>query len=257
MSYKHDLHNDRFYDMVFHQKEGGYFVELGGLDGELHSQTHFLEKERKWKGIVVEPNPVWTADLYKNRDCIILTNPISDKKETVTFLNHVDIPTFSKIEDGSKLPPGEVEEMKMESVKLSTVLNKYKAPKVIDVLCLDIEGKEIDVLDEVLSNSKRKINLISLEHGDTHKVINFFYDKPYVKIKNPYMQFLKIDRKKQMLVRYYDGDFKYLDGQYYDGSLLDLEYVNWEFYYVHIDMLNEYPILKKFIEPINYYTWNI
>lgn len=256
MSYKHDLHNDRFFDIIFQGKEGGYFIEVGAFQGVVCSQTYFLEKERGWSGIVVEPNPFWTQDLYKNRDCVVITNPVSDKKETVTFLNHVDIPTYSKIEDGVPLPKGEVEEIKMKSVKLSTLLNKYNAPKVIDVLCLDIEGMELQVIDEVLNNSKRKINLISLEHGDTHGVVNFFYNKPYVKIKNPYLSFLRIDKKSEKVVRYVEGEFYNLDGDKYQGSVLDLDLINWEYYYLHIDMLEKYPSLKKLIVPIDYFNLN-
>jgi FkbM family methyltransferase len=256
MSYTHDLHNDRFYDMVFNQKREGYFIELGAYQGMMCSQTYFLEKERGWKGMVVEANPRWKEDLETQRDCIVVNQPISDVVEDVVFLVHHQQPEYSKIDDGGWLPEGDVEKIEMKTTKLSSLLKENNSPKIIDVLCIDIEGLELRVIDEVLKNSDHKINLISLEHGDTHKVVDFFYNKDYVKIKNPYLKFLRIDRKKEMIVKYDGGDFKYLDGTLFQGSLLDLDYINWEYYYLHIDMLKTHPSLKKLIEPIDYFNLN-
>lgn len=257
MSYRHDLHNDRFYDLIFREKEEGYFVEVGALEGKLCSQTYFLEKSRYWKGIVVEPNPHWTEDLIKNRECHVITNPISDKEEIVQFVTHTKQPEYSKIDDGNPdLPEGEVSSLEMQTKVISKLLDEYSAPECIDVFCVDIEGMELKVLDEVLTNSKRKINLIALEHGDTHSVVDFFHHRPYLKIQNPFLKFVRIDKKREMLVRYSDGDFRYLDGSIYLGSILDLDIINWEYYYIHIDMLSEYPSLKKLIEKVDYFNLN-
>lgn len=254
MSYKHDLHNDRFYDIIFQQKEGGYFIELGGLDGSLLSQTHFLEKERGWNGIVVEPNPLWTNNLKENRKCVVVTQPVSDKNEKVTFLQHVDLPEHSKIDNGVDLPDGEVKSIEMESITLSTILKQNDVPEVVDVLCLDIEGMELKVLDEVFKNSNTKFNLISLEHFPENEVSHFFYDKPYIRIRNPFLDFVRIDRKKHMVVTYTESEFKYLHGEIFSGSILDLEKVNWEFYYIHLDMIKTYPVLKKLLETEEFFN---
>lgn len=255
MSYTHDLHNDRFFDLIFQGKEGGYFVEVGAFQGVVCSQTYFLETQRGWNGIVVEPNPMWKEELNTKRNCKVITQPISDKEEGVTFIVHKDQPAYSKIDDGIlDLPPGEIEKIQMETTTLSKIFEG--SPQEIDVLCIDIEGLELRSLNEYFTNSNKKVNLITLEHGDTHKVIDFFYDKPYVKIKNPYLQFLRIDRKKEMIVKYKEGEFYYLDGQKYEGSLLDLALINWEYYYLHLDMLEKYPSLKKLIVPIDYFNLN-
>lgn len=257
MSYTHDLHNDRFYDMVFQGKGGGYFVEVGAYQGVVCSQTYFLEQERGWKGIVVEPNPRWKEDLDTKRNCKVVTQPISDKVEKVKFLVHKDKPEYSKIDDGNyNLPPGEIETLDMESITLSKMFEQEGSPPEIDVLCIDIEGLELKSLEEFFQNSDRKINLIALEHGDTHQVVNFFYEKPYVKIKNPYLQFLRVDRKREMIVKYQNGEFIHLDGMKYEYPPIDLDLINWEYYYLHIDMLKKYPSLKKLIVPIDYFNLN-
>jgi FkbM family methyltransferase len=257
MSYKHDLHNDRFFDIIFERKQGGYFVEVGGFQGVVCSQTYFLEQERGWKGIVVEPNPRWKEDLDTQRNCKIVTQPVSDTIEKVKFLVHKEQPEYSKIDDGNyNLPPGEIQTLDMESITLSKLFEKENSPKEIDVLCIDIEGLELRALEEFFQNSDRQINLITLEHGDTHQVINFFYNKPYVKIKNPYLSFLRIDKQREKVVRYVEGEFINLDGDVFDGNPLDLEPINWEYYFLHIDMLKKYPSLKKLIVPIDYFNLN-
>lgn len=257
MSYKHDLHNDRFFDLVFEGKREGYFVEVGAFQGVVCSQTYFLEKERGWNGIVVEPNPKWTEILHSERNCKVVTRPISDKEEGVKFIVHKSQPEYSKIDDGIyNLPPGEIETIEMESLTLSKLFEQENSPEEIDILCIDIEGLELRSLEEFFQNSNKKINLITLEHGDTHQVINFFYDKPYVKIRNPYLAFLRIDKKGEKVVRYVEGEFYNLDGDRFEGSPLDLDLINWEYYYIHIDMLKKYPSLKKLVVAIDYFNLN-
>jgi hypothetical protein len=47
------------------QKRNGFFVEIGGYDGESFSNSLFLEKERGWSGLLVEANP-YTYELMSN-----------------------------------------------------------------------------------------------------------------------------------------------------------------------------------------------
>lgn len=256
MSYKHDLHNDMFFDEIFQKKEGGYFVELGVFDGITISQTYFLEKQRKWKGIVVEPNPLLTKGLKNKRNCKVISNPVSDKEELVSFVVFNDNQATSKINDGSILPGELINLYELETKTLSSILKEEDSPKEIDVLCLDIEGMELKVLDEFFTNSDVKVNMIALEYGNVYDVIDFFYKKPYVKIKNPYIDFIKVDKKKEMMVEYHGGDFRYIDnGQIYRGSILELEPINWEYYYIHTDMLKQNPLLKKLVQPVAYHNF--
>ena len=43
-------------DDFFHQKNSGFFVEAGAWDGVYLSNTLFLERQRNWTGILIEPN---------------------------------------------------------------------------------------------------------------------------------------------------------------------------------------------------------
>ena len=38
---------------------GGFFIEAGALDGEHTSNTAYLEKYKRWKGVLVEMDPYY------------------------------------------------------------------------------------------------------------------------------------------------------------------------------------------------------
>jgi hypothetical protein len=48
---------DQLIDKLLNRKRNGFFVEIGGYDGETFSYSLFLEKERRWSGLLVEANP--------------------------------------------------------------------------------------------------------------------------------------------------------------------------------------------------------
>ena len=65
-----------FVDKIYnHTKTEGFFIEAGAVDGERLSNTIFLELERQWTGLLVEPNP----ELYE----ILLT-----RKRKVWSIGH-------------------------------------------------------------------------------------------------------------------------------------------------------------------------
>lgn len=78
---------DRFIDDYFKQKEGGTFLEVGGYDGELHSNTLFLERSRGWSGVLVEANP-FTFEIMKSRDrkCWMVHACVSNTVPEMKFL---------------------------------------------------------------------------------------------------------------------------------------------------------------------------
>ena len=55
---------DCYIDHILSAKRGGFFVEIGANDGELHSNTLFFERVRGWQGLLVEPNPFTFAQVH-------------------------------------------------------------------------------------------------------------------------------------------------------------------------------------------------
>jgi len=249
----HDLYNDLFYrDIIFPGKKEGYYVEVGALDGLRMSQSYLFE-HLGWDGIIVEPNPVWKDLLESQRNCNISTNAVSSKNGTDVFECR-EIEAFSGLKSSinESRTSDVVGEFNVETVTLVGLLDKFNAPDLIDWISIDTEGAELDILNQFFSeNTKYKINLLSFETLDlpgTHKIMS---NQPYLEIKNPYLDFIKISN---------DGLLKFdpVTGQLfkspfkewtYEGSLMntDIKTPDFEKYYIHIDYLKDNLHLKKLL----------
>lgn len=252
IQYFHDLLNDRFYDdVVFNKKENGYYVEVGILDGWQHSQSIHFEYLKNWEGIVVEPTPYWLEKINKHRCCNICTNAISDKREKTKFVVR-DFLAYSHLEDIDVVygPNDTLDTVEVDTITLYDLLEKYNAPTEIDFVAIDTEGYELRILKKYFEeNDKYKINLISLEHSDhIHQVSSFFNDKPYVRILNPYLNFIKNDESGMGTLRLHiDNNFYNAANEKYNGSINDLKDIIWEHYFIHEDYLKNNPHLEKYI----------
>lgn len=51
---------------IFKGKVNGNFIEVGAFDGLYGSNTFFFEKERNWKGILIEPHTLNYQEMYNN-----------------------------------------------------------------------------------------------------------------------------------------------------------------------------------------------
>ena len=52
---------------LFGRQRKGFFIEAGAYDGEMISNTLYLEKKMGWTGLLVEPNPDAFAELVNKR----------------------------------------------------------------------------------------------------------------------------------------------------------------------------------------------
>lgn len=250
-NYFHDLLNDKFYDdVVFNKKQNGYYVEIGVLDGWLHSQSIIFEHKQNWDGIIVEPTPQWLEKIKQHRYCNVCTNPISDKREKTKFVVR-DFLAYSHLDDVQEIygPEDVISSVDVDTITLYDLLEKYNAPAEIDFVAIDTEGYELRILTKFFEeNDKYKINLISLEHSDDRGVSSFFDDKPYIRISNPYLNFIKMDVNRLGTLRFHsDNKFYNAAGEEYTGSITDLINVTWEHYFIHLDFLKINPHLKKYI----------
>ena len=192
-----------------------FFVEFGATNGITHSNTHLLEKELNWKGILVEPASIWHDELDSNRNCFIDKRCIftesgkimefltvaNQKKDGEIIYNGIDpepgLSSLKKYADNgdwaSKVRLKNSKKEIVETITLNDLLDFYDAPKIIDYMSIDSEGSELDILKS-FDFSKRKICIISVEHNYhpiNRKKINFILEK--VGYKRIYQNLSKFD----------------------------------------------------------------
>lgn len=154
--------------------EYGFFVEAGANDGISQSNTIRLEKEKNWRGLLVEPNP------HKYKECVInrpnsivenyaLVNDAYDKDTIQGDFNHQDVNNslmalvsdLGDFCDESLLYYKEQRKRDCEIIDVPAIsLNKlFKKHDItdIDFFSLDVEGYEITVLNGLDLNIYRPI----------------------------------------------------------------------------------------------------
>ena len=58
---------------IFGDKSDGYFVDLASNDYKALSNSYTLEQWNDWKGVCIEPNPMYLQGLLANRKCKVFT----------------------------------------------------------------------------------------------------------------------------------------------------------------------------------------
>ena len=169
-------------------KRRGYFVDLAAADGITHSNTYILEKRLDWKGICIEPNPVFLQALKKRRMCIIDDSVVSDKREKVSF--RVDNGQLGGIiaDDtdnnmqfrSEQLTDAEI--ISRECVTLGDILERHGAPKEIDFFSLDVEGSEERVIRSI-DFEKYRFRCMTIERP-TPRINEILFSNGYVFVKN-------------------------------------------------------------------------
>lgn len=142
-------------DDIFHQKKGGYFIDLAATDGVSINNTWLLETKLEWNGICIEPNPSFFTKLKNNRKCIV-DDTIVDKENDNEVIFRIDNGELGGIVDddtdnnikyrANQLKKGKF--IKKNTKTLEYILDKHNAPKVIDYLSLDVEGAEERILSK-------------------------------------------------------------------------------------------------------------
>ena len=138
----------------------GTFVELGAFDGLSQSNTAWLEANRGWRGILVEPIPEAYEQCVRNRPLATVVNCacVSDEYPEPTvemvyagLMSIVRGARSSEAADEAWVSLGEELQQLQRYVchvparTLSAVLDEHGLGGV-DLLSVDVEGYEVDVL---------------------------------------------------------------------------------------------------------------
>lgn len=144
-------------------KRSGFFVEFGGADGIVGSNTYMLEKCLGWQGVLAEPARFWHAKLRQNRTCHISESCVwKASGERITFSEHAGNPELSTIASFSRGSEGATYDV--ETVSLSDLLDSFDAPEFIDYMSIDTEGTEFEILAS-LDWTERRFGIVTCEHN--------------------------------------------------------------------------------------------
>lgn len=156
----------------------GTFLEIGCWDGELISQTAYLERERGWTGVCVDPFP----RNFQNRTCRVCARAVSATDQLREFI-HVsidrrhggDVSYFSGFRDSIKthLPLIETycnyEVVKVPTITIPQLYKCYELPAHIDFLSVDTEGSELEIFESI-DFGHYSFGLIVFEHNEDETV---------------------------------------------------------------------------------------
>jgi hypothetical protein len=188
MQYWSQYKQDAFVDKLLKNKKGGFFLEIGGYDGEKHSNTLFFEKFRGWNGVLVEANPFTFRQMVKkDRKCYMTNACISRTMPNMTFAIAGGLTTWvdtineakqERIKEDKRTYGSAVSwEGAGETVttKCSTVKHIVDEIGVstIDYFSLDVEGAEMLIL-ESLDFNDLTIKVFSIEVQENGKEIHTF-----------------------------------------------------------------------------------
>jgi FkbM family methyltransferase len=152
-------------------KRHGYFVEFGAADGITASNTYLLERDFGWRGILAEPNPVWHADLTRNRSavtdfrCVFTT---TGERIAFAATRHAGLSTIARFiaADGHARSREDHRIIEVETVRLHDLLEQHGAPHRIDYVSIDTEGSELEIL-QAFDMTRWDVKLLSVEHNHT------------------------------------------------------------------------------------------
>lgn len=145
------------YENLFREKRNGIYIECGALDGLLHSNTLFFEREMQWTGVLIEANPMLLGALHNNRpENVLVSCALASELSVQPFDIVANAPigwsglfsSFSgrRLEDMRDRAPQAMHQA--VSVQTRTLIGVLRESFVgeVDLLSLDVEGAEFDVL---------------------------------------------------------------------------------------------------------------
>jgi len=172
----------------------GFFIEVGANDGYSQSNTYYLEKKKKWVGLLVEGIPELFDKCKKERkksivkNCALVSNDFKDSTVTMHYAHLMSVVdgSLKVIEDQNNQLKRGVNIQKLEGSysvdvlarTLESILDNVKGLPIINFFSLDVEGYELNVL-KGLNLSKYRPNYILVEARFFDEVNNFLEKHQY------------------------------------------------------------------------------
>ena len=185
---------------ILKKKQNGFFLEVGAYNGISESVSLRFETELKWKGLLIEPNPIHFKFLKKNRGKYICLNYICLNQRNINqkiyiknlnqmsylvnennnyALNNYPINKINTLARDAN--SGDFDTFVCEIKTLENILDTQKIKK-IDLAIIDVEGSEIDLLEGIDFN-KVDIDIFCIETYNFERLNTFMRDHKYIFVK--------------------------------------------------------------------------
>ena len=193
---KAQLRQDLLVVHLLEAKKKGFFVEFGATNGLDWSNSHLLETQLGWTGILAEPATIWHEALHTNRNCIIDKACIwHSTGETLVFRETPEaylstIDSFAAKDKHKELRKNG-KTYNVQTISLHDLLQKHQAPSDIDYLSIDTEGSELEIL-RAFDFDTYRISVITVEHNftsDREKIHRLLLSKGYVRVMKKISRF--------------------------------------------------------------------
>jgi len=142
-----------------------FYVDLAANHPITGSATFGLDQSG-WRGLCIEPNPMYTKLLREMRNCSVAETAVDETEHVVTF--HFGAGEMGGIEDprfdnrrAHRKRDGSVQTLTTR--RLHDVLRDAGAPTIIDFLNLDVEGAETAVLSTSFAWEQYTFLTLSIE----------------------------------------------------------------------------------------------
>jgi len=193
-------------DNLFNKKNG-FFVELGAFNGIDYSNTAFLEFNRNWTGILIEPSFNCYKQCITNRPSSICVNAacVSHDYKLTTINGDFNDITMASI-DGIRLNNTE-NLVSVPALTLDYIFDNNNV-KTIDLLSLDAEGYEFEILKGMNLNKYRpRYMLIEIYRNEYDNITSYLNQYNYKMIEN-------------------FSNFNYIDNPSWDGTHQDFLFMD-------------------------------
>ena len=133
--------------------ERGTYVDVGCCSPILASNTYAFY-QMGWRGICIDANPENQAAFEEHRPGDVFVHvgiaEQDDERPYYRFSNPVyntfDRSRADAVISKNKASARFVGESKVQLSRLSTVLERWASPRIIDLMCIDVEGFELSVI---------------------------------------------------------------------------------------------------------------
>lgn len=155
------------YKMHFqYLKRPGNYLDVAANEPIGLSNTYFYDRCLGWAGLCVEGNPRYFEKIHRLRSCALLPTCVGEYDgQAVDFILKGGSGGIDSTNKGAARWAADNVQVRKIKVRCTTIgkeLGRYRTPKVIDYMSLDVEGHELHVLHGI-DWKATKINVITIE----------------------------------------------------------------------------------------------